>query len=428
MNSISRIVLSFFLTTSFFTAQSQHIERTIKPNIATVQLYTEGDQQSMPAFSLNNPNKIKLSFDDLEGGYKNYYYTFVLCDYNWNQANLSEFDYIKGFTKNRISFYRYSNTAYTKYTHYEALLPEDNSLPTRSGNYLLKVFLDGDTTKLVFTKQFIVFEQKASIDAMVVQTYASDKFRTHQRIKFKANLKDLKAFSPAQEVKTVILQNNRWDNAQKDIRPTFVTGNILDYVTEDVAVFPGEKEWRWLDVRSFRLNSDRIESQIYNQNERSVQLKTDIDRREQRYMYYADLNGSYEINTYENINPLWQSDYSMLHFSFQKNGGGIYKGDDVFLIGQFTNYEINDKWKLMYNPLSDKYECSAYLKQGYYNYTYVLAEKNNYQKLTSLDGNYWETENKYTILMYYKSFSDRNDRIIGVAAINSRSDKPGFSF
>ena len=106
----------------------------------------------------------------------------------------------------------------------------------------------------------------------------------------------------------------------------------------------------------------------------------------------------------------------------------MYNGDDVFLIGQFTNYELNDKWKMIYNPLSDKYECSAYLKQGYYNYTYVLAEKNNYQKLTSLDGNYWETENKYTILMYYKSFSDRNDRIIGVAAINSRSDKPGFSF
>ncbi len=132
----------FFTTISF----SQNIERVYMPNIKTVQLFAYGNQQGLPVYTLNSSDRIELDFDDMEGSVKSYYYTFVLCDYNWVPVNLSAFDYIKGFTQNRISTYRYSSIALTRYTHYQAILPDRNSVPTKSGNYLLKVFLDGDTT------------------------------------------------------------------------------------------------------------------------------------------------------------------------------------------------------------------------------------------------------------------------------------------
>ena len=421
-------ILFFIFCFAFFSASAQQPDRVYKPNIRTVQLYQYGNQQGLPIYTLNSGDQLQLGFDDMEGSLKNYYYAYVLCDYNWQPVNLSPFDYIKGFTQNRIGTYRYSSIAFTRYTHYQVILPDKNAVPTRSGNYLLKVFLDGDTSKLVFTKRMYVLEQKAAIAAEVVQPFTPQVFNTHQKIKFSANIKDLNSFSAAQQVKAVILQNNRWDNAQKDIPPTFVRGNILEYNSENIGLFEGGKEWRWLDLRSFRLQSDRIDHGNYKKDATELFLKPDTDRRGQRYIYFPDYNGMYNITTYETVNPLWQGDYATVYFSFAPPNGDAYPKQDLYLAGAFTGYELTDKWKLKYNEETKLYETTAFLKQGYYNYTYLLADENNPRQPTALEGNYWETENSYTILLYYKSFTDRSDQLIGVGQINSRKDRPGFSF
>ena len=247
-------------------------------------------------------------------------------------------------------------------------------------------------------------------------------------MKFNANIKDINSFSAAQQVKVVILQNNRWDNAQRDIVPTFVRGNLLEFNTENTGMFAGGKEWRWLDLRSFRLLSDRVEKGVYNQGQQELNLKTDHNREGERYVYFSDYNGMYNIASYESINPLWQSDYATIHFSFANKDAKAFENKDLYLIGQFTGFQLNQQWKMKYSEETGKYQCDAYLKQGFYNYAYVTVDRNNPHQIESLEGNYWETENSYTILIYYKSFTDRNDRLIGMSSINSRRDKPGFSF
>ncbi len=408
--------------------QAQVVERTYAPYICTAQLFPAGNQQGLPVYTLNSGGRLQLEFDDIEGNIKGYYYTLVLCDYNWQPVNLNPFDYIKGFTQNRISTYRYSSIAFTRYTHYQATIPQTNSEPIRSGNYLLKVYLDGDTTKLVFTKQMMVLDPKASITAQVVQPFTPQLFSTHQKLRFSANIKDINSFSAAQQVKVVILQNNRWDMSQRDIPPTFVRGTTLEYNSENIAIFPGGKEWRWLDLRSLRLQSDRIDSGRYTKTSTELFLKTDIDRTGQRYVYFPDYNGMYNIVTYESINPFWQGDYAKVHFNFARPDGLPYPDQDIYLAGQFTNFEISDKWKMNYSLETGKYESTAFLKQGYYNYTYIAVDKKDPSRKQELEGNYWETENAYTVLIYYKSFTDRCDQLIGVSSINSRTDKPGFSF
>ncbi|RYY16293.1 MAG: DUF5103 domain-containing protein, partial [Chitinophagaceae bacterium] len=218
-----------FLVSGIFIANAQQVERVYHANIKTAQLTVYGAQQELPVYRLNSGDRLELGFDDLDGNVKSYYYTYVLCDYNWNQVNLNPFDYIQGFTQNRIATYRFSSVALTRYTHYQAILPDRNSVPTKSGNYILKVFLDGDTSKLAFTKRMLVADQKAAVAGEVVQPFSPELFKTHQKIKFAVSLKGLNTFSAAQQVKVVILQNNRWDVAQKDIAPTFVRGNSLEY-------------------------------------------------------------------------------------------------------------------------------------------------------------------------------------------------------
>jgi len=423
-----RYTLPILFFVNVFTAKSQ--DHTIyKPYINTLQLYQYGNQQGLPVYSLNSSDQLLLSFDDMEGSLKNYYYSYVLCDYNWQPVNLSPFDYLKGFTQNRINTYRYSSIAFTRYTHYQATLPDLNvSVPTRSGNYLLKVFLDGDTSKLVFTKRMYVLDQKAIISSEVKQPFTPQLFNTHQKIKFSASIKDINSFSAAQQIKAVILQNNRWDNALKDIPPTFVRGNVLSYDSENIGIFPGGKEWRWLDLRSFRLQSERVARANYNKASTDIFLKPDGDRRQEKYIYFSDLNGMYNISTYESINPLWQGDYATVYFSYVPPNGMAYPNQDLYLAGGFTGFNLNDKWKLQYNAEKMLYETTAFLKQGYYNYAYFLKDQEAPYAFTSLEGNYWETENTYTILLYYKSFTDRSDQLIGVSQLNTRRDRPGFSF
>ncbi len=416
------------LCLSGLSGHSQMNETIYRENIKAVRFHVYGDQLSLPVYNVNSGDQLELNFDDLDANVKSYYYTFQLCDYNWNPVDISPFLYIKGFTQQRISNYRYSSIALTKYTHYQAILPNRSTTITLSGNYLLKVYLDGDTSKLVFTRRMLVLEQKAAINARVLQPFTPQLYRTHQKVQFTANITGVNTFSAAQQIKVVILQNNRWDNALKDIPPTFVRGNSLEYSTENKCIFPGGKEWRWLDLRSFRLQSDRVERADYKKTSTDMYLFPDVDRSGQRYMYFRDLNGMYLVETYETINPYWQGDFATVHFSLAPPNAVPYPDKDIYLAGQLTSYEMSDKTKMVFNASRGVYECTAFLKQGYYNYTYIAVEKNDPLQRRDLEGDYWETENNYTILMYYRSFTDRADQLIGVGKINSRTDHPGVSF
>jgi len=397
-------------------------------NIKTVRLYNYGDQLSLPVIKLNSGDQVELHFDDLDGDVKYYYYTYQLCNNDWTPVDINQFDYIKGFTQLRISTYRLSSLALTRYTHYQAVIPDKSGYPTRSGNYILKVYLNGDTSQIAFTKRLMVVDNKATILARVIQPYAPDISRTHQRIQFTVGIKGLDAFNAGQQVKVVILQNYRWDNALKNFPPTFIRGTTLEYNSENIGIFPGGKEWRWLDITDFHLQSDRVRTADYNKASTEIYLNPDGPRDAQRYVYYRDYNGMFVSSAIRGYNPLWETDYATVHFSFVPPNGVEYPDKDVYLFGQLTNYNYADSLRMVFNHEKNLYETHLLLKQGYYDYTYVGVDKNNPAIRSELDGNYFETENLYTILVYYKSFTDRSDQLIGVATFDSRTTQPGLSF
>ena len=398
-------------------------------NIHTVRLYNYGDQLSMPVIKLNSNDQVELHFDDLDADVKYYYYTYQLCDNDWTPVNINQFDYIRGFTQLRISTYRSSSIALTKYTHYQAVIPDRSGYPTRSGNYILKVYLNGDTSQIAFTKRLMVVDNaKASILAKIIQPYAPNIFQTHQRIQFTVAIKGIDVFNAGQQVKVVILKNFRWDDALKNIPPTFIRGTTLEYNSESIGIFPGGKEWRWLDITDFHLQSERVLTADYNKRSTEIYLKPDMPRDRQQYVFYNDYNGMFVSPILRGYNPLWEIDYATVHFSFVPPNGIPYTNKNIYLFGQLTNYNYADSLKMIFNPDKGIYETHLLLKQGYYDYTYVAVDKNNPGLRNELDGNYYETENVYTILVYYRSFTDRSDQLIGIANFDSRADKTGVNF
>ena len=397
-------------------------------NIKTVMLYPTGNQLALPIINLNSNQQVELHFDDMDGDSKYYYYSLELCNSDWQVESLSPFDYLKGFTQVRITSNRFSSIALTRYTHYQALIPDRNMFPTRSGNYLLKVFLDGDANKLAFTKRLMVVDNKAVIVGKITQPFAPEFFRTHQKVQFTVDIKALNDLNASQQLKVVVLQNYRWDIARKNMKPAFVRGSSLEYNSETSGIFPGGKEWRWLDLRDFHLQSDRVASADYNKNSTDIFLRPDGPLNLQRYVYYADLNGLGSIEAIRGINPFWEADYATVYFSFVPPDGNAYPNKDIYLYGQLTNYDYTDSIRMIFNKEKQLYQTRLLLKQGYFDYTYVAVDKNNPAIKKEMDGNNFETENNYTILIYYRPYTGRSDELIGISSFNSRTDRPGIGY
>ncbi len=392
-------------------------------NIRSVKLFKQGDIYSYPVLTLGSTEQLELHFDDMDGDLKYYYYSFQLCDADWKPANVQSFDYIKGFQSNRISNYRTSSLVPVRYTHYQALLPERNSAPTKAGNYLLKVFLNNESSGPVFTKRLLIVSNKASVSAQVSQPFSGAYFQTHQRLQIGVTTKanQINTFSP-QDLKLVVVQNNIWANASMLDRPSVFRGNYFEYIDEEKTTFPAGKEWRWVDLRSLRLMSERVRKieDSDTSNRVDVYVAPDVDRTGQVYLYYGDLNGIYTLENRDNPNPYWQSDYAWVHFTFVPPGNRPIQGRNIYLFGELTNYEQNDKSKMVFNEEKGVYEIALYLKQGYYNYSYVTVnDRGASVSYENTEGNFWGTENGYMVLVYFRPFGARTDELIGFARVNS---------
>ena len=369
---MKKFLFLLFLIPQIISAQVP--DKIYNPAIKSVKLHKSGDIYSYPVLQLNSNEQLELHFDDMDADVKYYYYSFQLCNADWSKANVQTFDYIRGFQSNRITTYRNSSGVQTRYTHYQAVLPERNSAPTRAGNYLLKVFLNDDTARLAFTRRLLVVNNKANVSAQITQPFNADIFRTHQRVQVAVNTANaqINTFSP-QDLKVVIVQNNDWQSSAVLDRPSIFRGNYYEYSDEENTTFQAGKEWRWIDLRSLRLMSERMDRLLDSDSSARVDVyvKPDGERRQQIYAYYRDYNGIYTIENRDNANPYWQSDYAWTHFTFVPPGNRAYEGKSVYLFGELTNYLQDDQSRMLFNEVKGVYEKELFLKQGYYNYSYV---------------------------------------------------------
>jgi hypothetical protein len=425
---MKKITLLYTLMVAFCTNLCAQVTGPYGKDIHSIKLYKPGDQTSFPMITLNTSDVLELHFDDLAADVKNYYYGFQLCNADWTPSILNTFEYTKGFQNVRITNYRNSSLSTTRYTHYQTTFPDRSSVPSRSGNYLLKVFINGDTSRLAFTRRFVVVENKANVAAQVQQPFNSSLFKTAQKLQIAITSDSrMQLFSPT-DLKVVVLQNNNWKTSRLIDRPTIYRGNYYEYSDEEITSVPAGKEFRWVDLRSFRLKGDKVHELSSRNDSVFVTVKPDPSRNGQAYVYYRDLNGSYTIEALESINPFWQSDYAQVSFSYFPPGNKPFEGKDLYLFGEITNYAQDNTGKMEFSKERGAYVKTLFLKQGYYNYNYATLpfDRKGYPDFSQTEGNYWGTENSYTILIYYRPFGARADELVGYTSLNSILNRAGL--
>lgn len=408
------VILSYSVSSIAQDENLKYDNHVYLDNIRSVRFHVNGLLLTYPIIDLNSGSQLLLSFDDLDGDVKDYVYTFVHCDKDWNPSDLTEMDYLDGFSEERIENYRYSFKIISDYTHYQLLLPNRDIRWTKSGNYLLKVYEDEGDKRLAITRRFMVVEPIVEISPNMVRPAMVSKSRTHEEIDFVVDHQRLQIRSPQQEVSACILQNGRWDNAIMNITPLFARQNSMIFDYQNKVVFKAGREFRNLDLRSFDFRSESISELERYDDGFDVTLYRDQKRFDKVFTSLEDINGNYVIETKDQRDFNLSSEYANVFFALYSPQP--YYDQSVYIVGAISDWKLLDRFKMIYNDAINSYVAKVELKQGFYNYAYAVVDEgdtNGSPNLSEVEGDYYEAQNEYTILIYYRPFGERYDRLIG---------------
>ena len=409
MRKIAPLGMLLLLATS---SQAQRHE-ILSDRIASLQVMAEDRWMDMPVAELGE--SIYIEFDDLTHEYTRYTYKIEHCEADWTTSDeLFSSDYIQGFADgNVIDDNIESLNTYQLYTHYALTIPNDKCRLKMSGNYRLTVFDENNDETPVFTACFMLVEPQMGVSLGYTTNTDIDINNSHQQVEMSLSYGNLTVTNPTEQIKTVVMQNGRWDNARINAKPQYVKTDGLRWHHCRDYIFDGGNEYRkfeMLDLTHPTMGIDHIDwdGEMYHVFPMLAEPRPN-------YVYDEDANGAFLIRNSDNIEIENTCDYAWVHFQLkcpQRVNG------DIYVNGNWTNDRFLPEYRMEYNEETKLYETVVKLKQGYYNYQYLLADAQGALKTVPTEGNFFQTENSYQALVYYKGVGERADRLVGYAVIS----------
>lgn len=404
------IVLIFMVNAVYAQTQSE-----VNPpfNIKTVS-FVQNNTNVVPVFQLGEG--FQFQFDDLFGTEANYYFEILHCDYNWKPTDIPKIDYIKGFDGQRILGYENSINTLQIYSHYKLPIPNQFMQLRISGNYILKI-LD-ESKEVVLSRKFIVYENLVTIPIQIKRARTANYLEFKHNLDFSIKSRSINFQNPLQNIKVALFQNGQINNTIKNIAPQYTIGNDLIYKYDSETQFWAGNEFLFFDNSNIRAAGNaigRIDSAngIYNSY-----LFTNPSRKNLQYTLFPDVNGNYVIRSLNTVQNEIEADYAWVYFSLSAPNSA--KNKSIYITGMFNNFYLSPENKMDFNAEKNIFEKAILIKQGFTNFQYQIAdEKGNIDGESAVDGNFWQTENDYTVLVYYRENNDRYQKVIGKATANS---------
>ena len=382
-------------------------------SIKSVKLNPLGQPLKPPVVSLDQGQKLHLSFDDLDARDKDYSYHIYHCDRNWEMSEIDEMEYLDGFNGENIRNSYHSMHSKTDYVHYDLYLPNEYVTWTISGNYMLVIYDEDDLP--VITRRFLVVEPKVSVYADFEKVRDVSKHRSHQSLNISINIEDFYIRDPLNELTVTVLQNFRWSDAIRQVAPKNLIGSELTFDAFDPFLFPGLKEFRNFDIRSLLYTSRYVYAIRAFTNRIDVQLEKDRKRTYTNFITEPDIDGNYLVDTEDNNYGVQGAEY--VHVAFSLESPLPIEDHEVYVIGGFSDWQLYESNRMNYNPEASAYELELLLKQGIYDYYYALVDDSGHMDLTALEGSWYETDNTYYILVYLREFGSYYDKLIAMYSV-----------
>ncbi|MFL1013000.1 type IX secretion system plug protein [Flavisericum labens] len=407
------LIFSIF-TFIFSLCGFAQIEETPPPDyIKTINFKGDTPETQLPILRLGE--YLVLEFDALNGNEDDFYYKIEHFNFDWTPSVLVRSEFMDGFDNQRIRNYENSYNTYQIYSHYKLTIPNNQTRGLKvSGNYLLSIY--NNNQELVFSRKFMIYENKANVGVSIKRSRDIQFIEEKQRVDIVITPNNMRLNNPKQTVKAVIVQNNNLHNVISNLKPQYTIGNQLIYKYDTETSFWGGNEYFFFENKDVRAANTGIQF-IDLKNLYHNYLYTNIVRANRPYTYNPDINGNYVILNIDADNPSIEADYVWVHFSLVAREN--LKDKNIHVYGNFNNYVIDESTRLEYDEANNIFKKPILLKQGFYNYKYVVVKNDGSIDEGSISGNYYQTENNYKVLVYYRDLGARYDQIIGLGEGNS---------
>ncbi|NVK48861.1 MAG: DUF5103 domain-containing protein [Cyclobacteriaceae bacterium] len=411
MKAFLRFLLIYLACTQSVFSQIE--DQVFRDHIQSVRIFPEGyefdSQIDAPAISLRDSRRLILLFDDVAFDPELYTAKLIHCDADWKPSQLKDNDFLSSFNQFNVQDYEYSVNTRLPYIHYRFEVPQ----VTKSGNYVVQVYRGREESEVILTKRFMVYEDLFSVGASIVPPSQTSDRRTDQQIDVVVNYSKVEVVNPASQIKVLIRQNQRWDNSKLITEPTFLNeiSNVIRYQNFDGSnSFKAGNEFRFIDLRFIRATGANIASVTVEPDVIYAETKVDVPRKGEVYSQYLDLNGQYIVFTNDRPggNPEVESEYILTTFRF-------FAPEDsspIYLLGTLTDWGKKPEAKMTWNSKMKVYETTLLLKQGWYDYQFARLDGQQFDSM-EFEGSFFETENEYEVLVYFRALGSRYDQLVG---------------
>ncbi|WP_179317325.1 DUF5103 domain-containing protein [Winogradskyella undariae] len=381
--------------------------------IKTITFKSNTTQGQLPILKLGET--LMLEFDALTGDEEDFYYVIEHFNFDWTPSGLVKSEYLSGMDNQRILNYENSFNTYQIYSHYNLEIPNAQTHGLlKSGNYMISIYDDYD--ELMFSRKFMIYESLTNVGVQVKRSRDVKTIAEKQSVDILITTRGMNLNNPLETIKTLVIQNNNINTAIKDLKPQYTLGNELIYRYDTASSFWAGNEYNFFenkDVRAANIGVQYIELKDLYHN----YLYTNTSRKDRPYTYNPDINGNFLVTVLDKTNVDIEADYVMVHFSLLQDE---LIDKNIFIYGNFNGYTLEPLTQMLYNIESKRYENTMLMKQGFYNYKFVTVDnKTGELDEGAISGNFWQTENNYKVLVYYKDLGSRYDRLIGFGEASS---------
>ena len=405
MFKIYCLVLVFFFTSQNILSQDISAEM-----IHSISFKKQGENKSSNFLIGKINDRFLISFDVLSGIEYDLYYIIDHCDYNWEKSKLLKSEYIEGFDDVKITNYTSSFNTYQIYTNYNITFPNSNTSLKKSGNYIIRIF--DEYGEELFNRKFIIYENLSSVKVDIKRSKELKNINEKQIVNFEVNPNNIRFNNPDKNVKTLVFKNSNIDSPITNVKPQYKIGNKLIYKYDKELSFWGGNEYLYFDNKNIRITNVKIRGYSLKEIYENY-LFNDYPRFNRKYTYNPDINGGFLINASNSGNSNNEADYANIYFTLENYNNYLNNDQDIYIVGDFNNYSTDKVYKMQFNENKNQFEAVLKLKQGFYNYKYLIDNEIYKNDNKSVGGNFDETENVYSVLVYYRDYGERYDRIVG---------------
>ena len=397
----------------------EYVEILPPENIRTVQVFNPQTNDQTPLMKLSGEILI-FSFDDLNAGFQEYNYKIEHYNADWTPSGIFQSEFLDGYGSDYIRDYQNSFNTYQSYTHYQFSIPNKNIRLKLPGNYVVKIYTK-DENNPVFTRRFAVYEErKVNIGLRTERAIGSGDL--NQRLTAIVSSAQVNLTETPDGATLFLMKNNNWNDNLVIKKPQFIRNSQLTYQDQN-HLFEGNSEYLWFDTKTLEVPAMSTERVFRQDSLYHTILRADFQKWNLGYFDEPDVNGAFYIRNVrlaEQTNSNSEADYTWIHFALDEfdDAGGT---KELYVVGAFNNWQLAPEYQL-HKTESNYWEVSVLLKQGYYNYQYAVYDSSTGEiSLSEINGSFWQTENLYQALFYYRPWGVRYDVLMGYGEVNTRN-------